>query len=172
MRHEVIGVTGKAGSGKDTVGDWFIKEMGYEKLAMASALKAGLAAMGFPEPSDRAQKESKIEGFDFSWREAAQKLGQDFGRSLDKGIWLKLAEKRLKQGGRVIITDIRHDNEAEMVRSLGGTIIHLSGRQAELGEAAAHVSEAPIAFYPLFDLALLNTGTVQNLEDALRKIFK
>ena len=73
----LVGIAGAAGSGKDTVGDWFVKRFDFQKLAIASTLKAGLAAMGLPEPASRELKEVNIPGFDFSWRHAAQKLGTE-----------------------------------------------------------------------------------------------
>lgn len=166
----IIGVTGPAGSGKDTVGDWFVKNYGFKRYAMASALKAGMAAMGFPEPADRDMKEQPIPGFDFTWREAAQKLGTEWGRSLDPNIWVKVAKAQIGNlGDSVVITDIRFENEAAMIRRMGGTLLFILGRQADLGYSRNHESEAGILFYPGQDVAIDNRGDMQNLYEQLEE---
>ena len=166
----LVGIAGAAGSGKDTVGDWFVKHFDFQKLAIASTLKAGLAAMGLPEPASRELKEVNISGFDFSWRHAAQKLGTEWGRNLDENIWLKLAEVKIKAlqelGDPVVVTDIRFENEAAMIRNLGGYVIHLQGRKAELGKLESHPSERGIVFVA-GDTIIHNGGTIQQLGDNL-----
>ncbi len=42
----------------------------------------------------------------------------------------------------LVISDVRFENEADMIRSQGGVIVHLLGRSVALqGETASHVSE-------------------------------
>ncbi len=170
----LIGLTGKAGAGKDTVADYLVAKHRYEKLSMAGPLKAGLAAMGLPEPSNRDDKELVIPGLGFSWRQAAQRLGTEWGRGLDEDLWLKLMERQLSRhpsnchyfvGERrwPVISDIRFNNEAEMLRSRGGVIIHIGGRQADLGSNAAHASEAGVLLYPNVDEVIINDGTLDQL---------
>ena len=166
----IIGVTGPAGSGKDTVGDWFVKNYGFKRYAMASALKAGMAAMGFPEPADRDMKEQPIPGFDFTWREAAQKLGTEWGRSLDPNIWVKVAKAQIGNlGDSVVITDIRFENEAAMIRRMGGTLLFLGGRSTDLGFNRNHESEQGVTFYVGQDVAIDNRGDMQNLYQQLEE---
>lgn len=165
MNKMILGVTGPAGAGKDTVGLWFEKHYNFRRYAMAYALKAGMAAMGFPEPTDRALKEQIIPGFGFTWREAAQKLGTEWGRGLDPDIWLKIAEREIsRHNDSVIITDIRFENEASMIRKFGGTVLHVYGRKAALDAPnAQHASEAGVMFYPTADFMLVNDGSMEEL---------
>jgi len=172
---KLIGLTGKAGAGKDTVADYLVHTLsGTVKMAMAGTLKAMLTAAGLLEPNDRADKERIIPGFTFSWRQAAQRLGTEWGRTLDPEIWLKLvplkldviraADERIGDDTLVVISDIRFENEADMVRQMGGAIWHIAGREADLGENVGHVSEAGILFYPDQDELIDNRGTLE--EDA------
>lgn len=164
----LVGIAGPAGSGKDTVGAWFVKNYGFKRYAMASALKAGMAAMGFPEPVDRAMKEQAIPGFSFTWREAAQRLGTEWGRGLDPAIWIKIAQRDIALiGDSVVITDIRFENEAAMLRASGGTLIHILGRKADLGVHQDHVSEKPVLIYPDTDVILDNRGSLEDLYEQL-----
>lgn len=170
---KLFGVAGPAGVGKDTVGDWLVKHRGFHKHAFASVLKAGLAAMGMPEPADRDAKELPIEGFSFSWRDAAQKLGTEWGRALDPDLWAKLTNlhllREMAQGHSVVVTDVRFENEADMIRALGGTIIHMTGRSAKLGALSGHASEAGI-LKRRGDVLICNDGPMTQLEYQLWEI--
>jgi len=164
----ILGVAGPAGSGKDTAGAWFAEHYGFKRYAMASALKAGMAAMGFPEPTDRALKERPVPGFGFTWREAAQKLGTEWGRELDSDLWVKVAERQVRESkDSIVITDIRFENESAMVRRMGGTVIHLLGRKADLGENQQHASEVGILIYPNSDYVIDNRGSLEYMYEQL-----
>jgi hypothetical protein len=178
----LIGITGKAGSGKDTVADYLVRNHSYKKLAWADPLKAGLAAMGFAEPPDRAIKEIKYSDFDFSWRQAAQRLGTEWGRALDPDIWIKLMARRLYGmqqenilvcGDPVhpVISDVRFENEAAMIRQQGGFVLHLIGRQVDLGTDATHASEAGVACQA-GDYRICNTGSLHDLYDQVEEMLQ
>lgn len=169
----LVGVAGPAGAGKDTVGDWLVRYHGFEKRAVAGTLKAGLAAMGLPEPHDRAQKEKIIPGLDFSWRDAAQKLGTEWGRALNPDLWLLLIQQHVQvclvAGQPLVITDIRFDNEAAMVRHHGGLILHVTGRKADMAGKEFHASEKGIAFHA-GDKVIMNDGTMEELAEQLQEL--
>jgi hypothetical protein len=141
---KVVGVTGKAGSGKDTVADYLVQEYGFTKVSFASILKNMLKVAGLPEPTNREDKEKLIEGFDFSWRDAAQKLGTEWGRSLDENIWVKLTTASLGEA-KYVFSDVRFDNEASEIRKQGGAIIHLQDRGVDMGKLMEHASERGVA---------------------------
>lgn len=172
----LIGITGPAGAGKDTAGDYLVSR-GFAKIAWAQPLKDALEAIGFPEPPNRDDKEKPVPGFGFSWREAAQKLGTEWGRSLDPNIWVKLGVDRIKHikaidDRDIVITDVRFENEATAVRSLGGRVIHMRGRKVDLGANQGHASEAGVAFQPnLGDVLIDNSKDItylyKQLEDLL-----
>jgi len=147
MTLRLVGFAGRAGSGKTTAAKELIQR-GFTRWSFAGPLKAGMVAMGFPEPPTQELKEQLIPGFEFSWRDAAQKLGTEWGRALDTDLWVKLAEfELLKLGeGNFVFDDVRFENEAAMIRRLGGHIVHLSGRKADMAEdTAKHASERGIA---------------------------
>lgn len=141
----IIGITGKAGSGKDTVADFLCVERGYSKYSWAAPIKAALAAMGFPEPTDRDLKEAVIPGLGVSWRHLAQTLGTEWGRKqVHPDLWVMLAAHRMTE--RTVVADVRFENEAAMIREKGGFILHLVGRQADLGGHAGHESESGVQY--------------------------
>jgi hypothetical protein len=166
----LIGLAGKAGSGKDTAAAYLRKTYGFSQSAFAGPLKSMLAAVGIHEPA-RDQKELPLPGWDFSYRKAAQTLGTEWGRDLQGNFWLKLAENNIEMLQSVpvnlvqghAITDVRFENEAEMVRSKGGVIIHIEGREYAV---AAHASEAGVAVQPK-DFIVRNDSTLEKLYTTL-----
>lgn len=167
---KIFGFTGPAGSGKDTAGAILIQN-GFNRFAFADHLKATLAVLFEPMGltlahfNDRDLKETTIEIFGKSPRELMQSFGTDWARKLvHPDIWLMAAEGNLKKmSGRIVVTDIRFENEANLVRSLGGVIVHLGGRQpSTCSSTATHASEKPIAFAE-GDVRLSNTGSIEDL---------
>ena len=126
----IIGFAGKAGSGKSTAASYLTTHKGFTEYQFALPIKECLAHLfGVPLSSfeDAAFKNSIIPNTDVTYRHAMQTLGTDWGRNaISKDIWLLIAQQRLSQiKGNVVITDVRFDNEAQLIRSLGGYIIHI-----------------------------------------------
>lgn len=158
----LIGITGRAGSGKDSLASM----LGYATYAFARPLKEGLAAMGFPEPA-RENKEDKIPGFDFTWRQAAQTLGTEWGRELQSDLWLAIAKKRYETfaGDFLVITDVRFHNEADWVRE-NGILVHMRGRASAMtGDQASHASEQTLPAR-IGDFTIDNGGSLNQLKAA------
>ena len=162
---KIVAFTGPAGVGKDTAAD-YLSAQGFQRIAFAQGLKDMLAAIGWPEPERREYKEFPDPRFlNVSYRRAAQTLGTEWGRGLHPDFWLMVATNRiLAMPDDVVVTDCRFENEAAMVRDLGGLVIHLSGRGVELGAAAAHASEGGVRRRAdLGDGVIENVGTIENL---------
>lgn len=148
---QLVAIAGPAGSGKDTAGRVLIEERGFTKLSFAHGLKAALAAMGFPEPATADEKEKIIPWVGVSWRHLAQTLGTEWGRKLvHADLWVLMAENRIRtEGGKWVITDLRFENEAEMVRRLNGVVCHIDGRAHPMAEGTkGHASEAGVERLP------------------------
>ena len=141
----IIGIIGVAGSGKDTAADYLVSKYGFTKVSFAAILKNMLSVAGLPEPSNRDDKEKIVEGFDFTWREAAQTLGTEWGRSLDENIWVKLTMASLEDGKNYVFSDVRFDNEAKAIYEAGGSNILLLGRSVDLGNNSTHASEQGVS---------------------------
>ena len=172
MATKLIGLTGKAGSGKDTAAGFIRNYLGAGcmTIAFAKPIKDALAAMGFPEPTDRSAKEAKVEGFDFTWRQLAQTLGTEWGRQHDSDLWLKLAMQKVdhcQKSVDFVITDVRFENEATAIRNRGGEIWHITGRQGSLvGGTGTHVSESGVKLQQN-DRLIDNSGSMLDLEDSI-----
>lgn len=166
----VIGLTGPAGVGKDTVGLMLCLHYGFVKHAFAKPIKDMLCAIGFAAEDfeDREIKERVIPQIGVSYRTLAQTLGTEWGRSINPDFWLQIAKMRyesLHQDPLVmgmVITDVRFENEAEFVRQ-HGTLIHICGRAYEMEPGAkAHSSEAGVQFKAC-DRRVTNDGSLIDL---------
>lgn len=159
----IIGLAGKAGSGKDTVADYLVANYGFEKISFSKPLKDMLSAAGFPEPTNRDDKETNIPGYNFSWRHMAQTLGTEWGRvCLDQNFWVDTAMRGVYSNKNYVFSDVRFENEADAIRKAGGIVIHLLGRQSDLGSNGEHISEKPLVQIGK-DIMLLNQNTKQHL---------
>lgn len=161
MKHSnLIGITGKAGAGKDTLAAGLKGRSGVI-YSLASPLKRGIETMfGLPSTVwERDQKEVVIPWLGVSPRRLAQTLGTEWGRELiAPDVWLRVAERAiteaLREGALVVVPDIRFDNEAEMIRRLDGIVVRV---ERDVAAVEAHVSEAGIADC-LVDVVIENTA--------------
>jgi dephospho-CoA kinase len=164
----IIGIAGKAGSGKGTVAKVLVEQYGFKELAFASPLKIMLASIGWAEPS-RDKKEELIEGFEFTWRQAAQALGTEWGRALDPDIWVKITLQDSLRYINVVFSDVRFQNEALAVRERG-ILLHVEGRATTAkGSSASHPSEAGVLKSPV-DHVLDNSKDPEHLERQIHKL--
>lgn len=184
---KLVGVTGAAGSGKDSVAQGLVK-VGFVQYALAWPIKHALNAIfgwEMAQWDDRAWKEAEIEELGFSPRRAAQTLGTEWGRGMKEDLWLSLADFRLKGYDHAIaqalalqaanpgteavlpkgmvVSDIRFENEAQWVRNSGGQIWHIVRPGVEA--VAAHSSEAGVKRESQ-DIVLYNSGSLEGLQRA------
>ena len=151
----LIGLCGRAQSGKDTLAKLLEQDSGWMHFAFADALKGVCMDYLGLSYDDVYTQEGKKKFNDF-WgmtnREILQRVGTEAMRDgFDKDVWVKIAELKarslLEKGERVILTDCRFPNEAEMICRLGGIVVEMErpGIEALLTESErGHVSEARI----------------------------
>ncbi len=192
----LLGLTGKAGAGKDTAADYLESRYGFKKYALASPIKAQLnARFGWDDSAwlDRAWKEENrfacggreaSAGFEaFSPRSWAQWLGTEVGRTISDALslphsvwvalmraeWGQLVEERGAQA-RLVVPDVRFSDEADAIHSLGGQMLAIHRLVPDVIE---HVSERGLP-RDRIDLTVFNHFTrerfEQNLDRAITEI--
>jgi hypothetical protein len=163
----IIGLTGKAGVGKDTVADYLVGRHGFVKLSFATALKRGLNAMfGFSmkQWEDRVWKETVLPEFGKSPRQLAQTLGTEWGRTLVKpDLWPSLTMEEAKTFPNVVISDVRFDNEAQAVWQAKGYVLQI---ERKVEAVAEHSSEQGVRGQ-LLSYIIPNNGSVHDLADSI-----
>lgn len=177
----IIGLTGKAGSGKDeTVIQYFKREHPLaQKIALADAVKHSAAAF-FKEPISMfyESKDEISEQWGISYREMLQKLGTDFARNLiHEDFWVQMLDTKLKgipsSIELVFVPDVRFDNEADWVHHMGGAVVEVV-RQVESNlteEEQTHASESGVSAH-LIDYRIENDDTVEKLGEKLAKFLE
>lgn len=187
----IIALTGPAGAGKDTVADFLVEHHVYTKLAFADALRNEVGRAFDVSIQLLTQRETKEhpmsalalqrcmdQGFmarvaiGKSWstprspRQIMQWWGTEYRRAQDQHYWVDAFMTRLikehQQGNyRFVVTDVRRENEAELLRELGASLWQIT-RPGFEPQPGAHSSETTGAeFAP--DHQLVNDRSIAHL---------
>lgn len=178
----LIGLTGAAGAGKTTVAQHLEAEWAFAHIAFADPIVdmigALLSTAGIDEPYciERGLKEQPVPGLGFSYRHMAQTLGTEWARHmLAEDFWLRVARMRLAApamaGENVVISDVRFENEAAFIRSLGGRIVRVDRARTDLPAVRDHASEQG-ARRIMPDTELLNFGSKATLHDQIDRMIE
>lgn len=150
MKKDIFGVVGFLGSGKNTVGDFLIKELGYQRDSFAGPLKDAVSVVfgwnrellegetkesrewrdqpdeWWEERLDWANHKLNYMKRRFTPRLALQLWGTDVLRvGFFNDIWIASLEYRLKDVNRIVVTDCRFPNEIKTIRKMGGKVIRV-----------------------------------------------
>lgn len=140
----LIGIMGKAQTGKDTVAQFLVQEFKFEQFAFATALKlfcTNLFCLSYHQLNTPEGKQLVDKHYKKSPREILQQTG-DALRSVYNNIWVEQLDRKIVGHPRVVISDVRFRNEAEYVKKNGGFLIKLVRTDFSIGgKEAAHVSE-------------------------------
>jgi hypothetical protein len=177
---QIIGITGKAGSGKDTAVEMFLKTCEHpvsQRLAFADGVKHSAAAI-FREPLGKFynHKQDISDLWGITYRDMLQKLGTDFARDMiDKDFWVKWLDAKLGDTpdtvGLIFITDVRFDNEAQWIRKHGGIVVEIirDGHATLTSLEEMHSSENGID-ESLIDYKIVNRDSLESLGGKMEKV--
>lgn len=179
---KLVGLAGRARSGKDTVGEYMVDRYHMVRYAFADPIRDALMAAFLLPPAmfDGAYKEKPIPWLGVSPRRLMQTLGTEWGRDLVcQDVWIRCADRmwqhikdtqektfNLLPSG-MVITDVRFDDEADWIRSQGGKVVHIQRDGA--AQVEAHKSEAGVGVKES-DTILFNNGTLQDLYRAVESL--
>jgi hypothetical protein len=178
MKQILIGLAGRARTGKTTAANHLANVHGLQAYAFADPLRDGLMQIFNLSPCDfdDARKEQPIDWLGRSPRELMQSLGTEWGRNMvHPELWLLLAEQNLEFLAQAydtatgfVISDLRFENEADFVRKRGGIVLHFL--RSDAAEVNPHVSESGIGIQDN-DLVLHNNGSLDDLFDQIDEHF-
>jgi len=187
----LIGVSGKAMHGKDTVGAILSEKRGYTRMAFADKLKEltvladPLILCGMSLRLDRLSAYVRAVGMDAAKKEAEvrrllQALGHGAREIFGEDAWVDALFRQIDSSpgelgpGFFVVTDVRYPNEAEAVRRRGGEVWRIVRPDApsladpagihvsEAAPASSHASETALDDYD-FDRVVLNDGPLSAL---------
>lgn len=163
----MIGVSGRARTGKDTIVRYLTENYGYQQLSFAEPLRQFVCNLtGIDRGALDEVKEDIVAWIGKSPRQMLQTLGTDWGRLLvNENIWVLVgmdsALRTLRHAGKPsAFSDVRFDNEADAIRQRGGRIIHVVRPDAL--EVSGHVSEAGVE-RRRGDYVVVNDGSLGDL---------
>lgn len=176
----LIGISGLAGSGKSTIANILVTDHGFVRVRFADTLKTMLCTLlldaGLDEKTIHAAIEGELKGETLKalgWktpRFAMQTLGTEWGRDLlGQNIWADIAKSKISKliarGDRVVVDDVRFQNEVDVIGELGGDVLRVS-RDTNT-KVEPHQSE-----FQELDSAkhtILNNGSVSDLKQLIAK---
>lgn len=178
---KLVGLTGYAGSGKDTFAKSLRLRGGYERVGFADAVKEMALVL---DPYVLVPTPSPTRGSDFEllsvvvrrlgWDEAKkipdvrqylQKLGTEAVREIiNKDAWVMAAQAKIwpliTEGTNVVVTDVRFQNEADLIKSWGGKVFRIE--RPEVTPVNSHISDTGVDTIAV-DGVVYNQGSIDDL---------
>lgn len=150
----IVGLTGAAGSGKSTIAVALQAKGLFTRMSFGHGLKrvAGFI-FGFSyEQLYGEEREVTDERYGFSPRYVLQYLGTEVFRMMYANVWIDVLKRTADEMGvkRIVIDDLRFENEADFVHSLGGIVILIDTPPMASNltdDRQTHVSEAGVKQY-------------------------
>ena len=168
----LIGICGKAASGKSTIAEALESRLGFAEVSLTAPMKRA-AADWFSFTDDQLYGESRnrnepdmrwirADGTGLTPRQFLQTLGTEVARKCHPDVWIRRALESanflLEERPGVVIPDVRFRNEVDAIKAAGGKVIRLTRGDGLEGEAGRHASETEQSGIPdeVFDYVLEN----------------
>jgi energy-coupling factor transporter ATP-binding protein EcfA2 len=168
----LIGLSGKRGSGKDTVARLLQQlqpERHWQIMSFGDAIKAVCATLAGEETTPYYSQRGKAEmlpDFGRTRGEMLQQVGAAL-RSWDYEIWVKAFFARLPADQFILVPDVRFPNEAQPILDRGGLMLRVEGdplrQQGDGTRDDTHPSETVMDTYAQFSAVLHNVGSREAL---------
>lgn len=189
----LIGLTGLAGSGKDTVAALLFM-LGYQRYAFGDEVRREVAdiieraqlkaAANFPLGIPEEWRLSSFDVLMYSsieeiWekptpgymRQILQRHGSEYRRAQDPDYWVKQFSERydlfhlgLGNDARMVVTDVRFLNEADKIHQLGGVVWRITRPGTEQMNHISEIEQNQIEV----DAELVNDGSMLDLAEKVR----
>jgi len=177
----IIGMSGYARSGKDTVADFLVKNHGFVKLSFATPMREALIRLDpMIRIGDRLTVSLSQALSSMSWedlksvspdvRPLMQKMGTEVGRQLiGENVWVDLAMKEAEKHENVVFADCRFKNEAGAIWLRKGVLWRME--RDGVGPTNGHISETDLDGAPAI-VTLYNRYPLEELEGLVTQAFE
>jgi hypothetical protein len=172
----IIGLSGYAQSGKDTVAELLCLNYGFKRISFALPMRDAIYTLNpLVEGNNRIVDLVDEYGWDVAKanpevRRLLQVFGTEVGRSLfGETFWIDQAFKRAEEYERVVFSDVRFPNEASAIQAKGGDVWRINRHNH--APVNGHKSEHAMDNF-MFKHVLYNDGTIDDLSDEVFMLAK
>jgi dephospho-CoA kinase len=175
----IIGLSGYARSGKDTIAEILIMNYGFKRLAFADNIRKAIIKLD-PILSNGQRISGSVR--EIGWeptkantevRRLLQVFGTEVGREMfGEDFWVKQVFKQIKEEEiykNFVITDVRFPNEANFIKANGGEVWRINRNDNK--PINAHASESAMDEYK-FDRVISNESSIQDLEKEIFSVMR
>lgn len=170
----LIGLAGKMASGKTTASKVLEKEYGFRRRAYADPLKEtamSLFELSANQVYELADKNIVDPRYNKTPREIMQLFGTECVRNhIHPDFWVMKMQWFISKNAtmRIVVDDVRFDNEADLIRNLGGVIIHMTREEDPFKgtKASEHISENSI--FMKFEDFSIHAHSHEEVEEEIR----
>jgi hypothetical protein len=170
----IIGLSGVARSGKDTIANYLIEKHGFTRVSFADPIREALVKLNPSIDVDGYSMRlghavnllgwERLKEISSDIRGLMQRMGTEVGREMfGENIWADVAFKSIRPESKIVISDVRYLNEITAITSALGNVWRIE--RPGVGPANEHSSETALNNYN-FPIKLTNDSTL----DALYKL--
>jgi hypothetical protein len=173
----IIGLSGYAQSGKDTVAEMLCLNYGFKRISFALPMRDAIYTLNPIVFNLNSRVSDLVDEFGWDVAKAnpeVRRLLQVFGTEVGRGIfgenfWVDQAFKRAEEYERVVFSDVRFPNEAQAIVDKGGQVwrVQREGHKP----VNLHASETAMDNWRFDDL-ILNHGSLDDLFDEVIMLAK
>jgi hypothetical protein len=164
--------------GKDTAADVLVAKHGFVRRKFAQPIKEACSMLFQVSENhfEGPEKEEVVEKHGLSPRQMMQIVGTDMFRGMvDADFWLRHFKDwcaRQPDDSRIVVTDLRFQNEIDAVKELGGLVVRITRSNGNGRHCLAdkHVTEVGIAHLEGGDVHLENDSCVSSLWDKVENL--
>lgn len=175
----LIGLMGKKYSGKDTASDIIVSNYNFKKISFAEPLKKiCMELFNFSQEQMETKKETIDERWNTTPRTVLQYIGTEVFRKdinkiiphIENNFWVKSLEYNyIGKYDNLVISDVRFQNEVDMIHKYGGIVIKLTRDNNNIDN---HESESNIDYIINYDYVVNNNSTLNDLTNSIMDILK
>ena len=163
----IIGLSGYAQSGKDTVAELLCLNYGFKRISFALPMRDAIYTLNpYVEGGNRIVDLVDEYGWDVAKanpevRRLLQVFGTEVGRNLfGETFWIDQAFKRAEEYERVVFSDVRFPNEAQAIQQRNGDVWRINRHNHT--PVNGHKSEHAMDNF-MFKQVIYNDGSVDDL---------
>ena len=172
----IIGLSGYAQTGKDTIANYLVKNYGFTRVAFADPIReavyklnpniniADMRGVSLADAVDKLGWETvKVESDDARW--LLQRMGTEVGREVfGDNFWVDIAMEKAHSHDKVVFTDVRYPNELQAILEASGAVWRVV--KEDVGAVNRHASETALDHYQ-FEYVIFNNDTIESLYESI-----